>query len=145
MLGRLEGDIPPPRSRIRMVTPGIIAEEEEEGSICVGVGDGGMKSVRLKIPAGAAEDEGESGETAMVISIGSLSCPVSTVARNAFFKSSVMMYSRWVGTCARVMFGWPLMMTVGRTPYLSSQISETKDSQWRIISEGRRAVSMTPM
>ena len=81
----------------------------------------------------------------MVTSIGERSLPLSMVARKAFLRSSVRMYSRWVGTWARRVSGWPFMTTVGRTPYFSSQISETKDSHWRIVSAGRRAVSITPM
>ena len=81
----------------------------------------------------------------MVTSIGERSLPLSMVARKAFLRSSVRMYSRWVGTWARRVSGWPFMTTVGRTPYFSSQISETKDSHWRMVSAGRSAVSMTPM
>ena len=90
-------------------------------------------------------EESGSGAAAIVTSIGSRSLPLSTVALKAFLRSSVRMYSRWVGTWASLVSGWPLMVTVGLTPYFSSQISETKDSHWRIISAGRSAVSITPM
>ena len=132
MSSRFSGDMPPPWSRMRIVTPGGVLEvvgSAREGSRCMdsgGEGDG-------------------SGAAAIVTSIGSRSLPLSTVARNAFLRSSVRMYSRCVGTWASLVSGWPLMMTVGRTPYFSSQISETKDSHWRMISAGRSAVSITPM
>ena len=82
MLGRCSGDMPPPRSRMRIVTPGVS-----------GSGGVGMKPVGLSMP-GETEDDGESGETVMVTSTGSLSFPLSTVARKAFLRSSVIMYSR---------------------------------------------------
>ena len=86
-----------------------------------------------------------SEDAAIVISTGSRSVPFSTVARKAFFRSSVRMYSRWVGTWANVVSTWPFMLIRGRTPYFSSQISETNDSQRWMSSEGRRVVSMTPI
>ena len=136
--------MPPPWSRIRIVMPGcgvLECDDDDDGSAC----DDGLGWV----DSGWGEDEEEEGfeaaAAAMVTSIGSRSLRLSIVALKAFLRSSVRMYSRWVGTWARRVEGCPLMMTVGRTPYLSSQISETKDSQWRIVSAGRRAVSITPI
>ena len=94
---------------------------------------------------GLTDDASSAGEAAIVTSIGSRSLPLSTVARKAFFSSSVMMYSRCVGTCVIVASVCPFMMRVGRTPYFSSQISETVDVQWWTVCAGCRAVSMTPM
>ena len=136
MFWRFSGDMPPPWSRMRIVTPGSVLEV-----ICLPCeGTGAASRCIDSIGKG-----GGSGEAAIVTSIGSRSLPFSTVALNAFLRSSVRIYSRCVGTWASLVSGWPLMTTVGRTPYFSSQISETKDSHCRIISAGRRAVSITPM
>ena len=96
MLGKFSGDIPPPWSRMRIVTPGgalaVIASPCEgavTGSSWIGAG---------------GEGEG-SGEAAIVTSIGSRSLPLSTVALNAFLRSSLRMYSRCVGTWASLVFG----------------------------------------
>ena len=136
ILGKFSGDIPPPRSRMRIVTPVNVLDVI--GSPCEGTG------ARSRYVGSGGEEEG-SGDAAIVTSIGSRSLPLSIVALKAFLSSSVRMYSRCVGTWASLVSGWQLMMTVGLTPYFNSQISETKDSHWRIISAGRSAVSITPI
>ena len=78
--------MPPPRSRMRIVRAGT------EGEL--------PSSLMADPPVGDFEvvSSGSGDDAAMVISTGSRSWPVSMVARKAFLRSSVRMYSRWVGT-----------------------------------------------
>ena len=141
ILGYAIGEMPPPRSRIRIVMPGVVE------SISAALPSVSGSAVSIGVDCDDAGGDGEHGidEAAMVTSIGSRSFPRSTVARKAFLRSSVRMYSRWVGTCARRVSDCPLIITLGLTPYFSSQISPTKDSLCRTMSAGLSAVSITPM
>ena len=136
--------MPPPRSRMRIVIPGV--GEFMSALMALAMFSGwGIGGVWVDGGGGGEEEEQGIDEAAMVTSIGSRSFPCSTVARNAFLRSSVRMYSRWVGTWARRISGCPVIVMVGLTPYFSSQISPTKDSLWRTRSAGSSAVSITPM
>ncbi len=103
ILGRFSGDIPPPRSRIRIVTPGM--DGSGVGVAAAAAADDGSGGELFMIEVCVVSVMGSpftSGAAAIVISTASRSFPFSTVARNAFFNSSVRMYSTCVGTWAKV-------------------------------------------
>lgn len=86
--------MPPPRSRMRMVTPGM----EDVGRMGLASFDNAFGDVDWLAGTSSKGDSAGSGDLAMVISIGSRSLPLSMVARKAFFNSSVSIYSKCVGT-----------------------------------------------
>ncbi|KAF3936347.1 hypothetical protein ABW19_dt0210486 [Dactylella cylindrospora] len=82
---------------------------------------------------------------AIVTMMGISTFLFSIVALNAFFNSSVIMYSRWLGTYANSASVMPSTTTVGRTPYRRSQMSPTNSAQYLTMVVGLRCVSIVPI